>query len=274
MPDHEALVTYEYRGVKVTILGARGGTSRISMKVSHGGSSGEVTASATGPDWKTQPTAGATPEQIYSDEVAAGMPAREAMRSAGYSMGRAAIRGHFTPRLTRIGVPRDYVGEQLPPVCAHTTASTGNSATVCDVQKIIQMNGANWYVGDQITTTGNYNSTLEGLTGLWGRDNYGAHNQITTWRPASVINISGCGYKNSLFSLTEDGVVIDVPNQLVCPDTLQPTTSNVTTGQGDHWAGCSGASQAAPEVDEDYSPSDATIAVNVDVTMAWNVCFT
>jgi hypothetical protein len=265
LPGGQAFERYRYDGGVFTVVAPRGSSAHVSIHSWDNGQDGTATGSVTVPNQKTAPTSGVTPFEIYADAIAAGMPKAEAK-----SMMTRAERAESSARTSAHTRTEPQVTLQ-PPTSASTTASSGNSAESCDAPEVVQKSGNDWWIGDEITTSGHYDSTFEGLEKVSGRDNYTAGNKIDAWQPNESI-ASNCNGSTTV-SLTFAGVGLS-SSANACGGSISPTSASPTTGEGSYWNGCSGATQGAPEVDGLYSPSTAEDSYNVDVSMSWGACYT
>lgn len=255
-------VTYRYDGGILTIVAPRGSTSRASIRTWDSGNDGEGWASVTVPNQKTDTSSSTTPAAIYADAIAAGMPKADAKSM----MNRAeeAVSAAISSRMSSNVILQ-------PPTCASYTASSGNSSESCDAPEVLKESGATWWIGDEITTSGHYDSSFEGLETVGGRDNYTANNKIEQWRPNGSIG-TNCNGSTSV-SVTYEGFGLS-SNVNACGGSISPSAASPTTGEGSYWNGCSGVTQGAPEVDGVYSPSNASDRYTQYVWMDWGVCWT
>lgn len=268
LPGGEAVVSYRYDGVVLTVAAPRGSTSRVSVLRWSNGQDGTATASATMPDQKGSSGSSAsdvTPAEVYADAIAAGMPKADAVQMRT----RAERAVSTAARVLADAVSPNVILQS--PTCAKVSINPGNNGESCDLPEIIQEKGADWWIGDQITTSGHYNSTFEGLERVAGRDNYTAHNQIDAWRPSGTSGTNCNGSTTVSLSYAGAGLSSSVD---ACGGSIGPISAAPTTGQGAYWGGCSGNTEGAPEVDGLYSPSDASDSYTQYVSMSWGVCYT
>ncbi|MGC9670962.1 hypothetical protein ACNTMW_30995 [Planosporangium sp. 12N6] len=140
----------------------------------------------------------------------------------------------------------------------------------CNVRKVMQMNGADWYVGDQISgtanDTGNF-TTGHALTNFRLRNDWDSGNTVVQYSPTGVVNTSSCGTFNP--SLTFDKVTVSASSQL-CADNLQPTF-NGSFGFGAKWNGCNAFNynQGVAAVDVVHSPPSASLGATLYATIWW-----
>jgi hypothetical protein len=161
--------------------------------------------------------------------------------------------------------PGDYFNSGCVDVSGNSNQAHGHA---CIGQKLMQANGADWYVGDEITSTGWDSDYWWLLTGLQAWDQYGANNTIFSYSPSSQQYPSGCS--NVTYSLSYNGVGVSATNAL-CPNRLDPKFWG-STGFGTNWTGCANVNQTvgAPSVDVDHNPPNASEYASINVYIWWN----
>jgi hypothetical protein len=139
----------------------------------------------------------------------------------------------------------------------------------CIVQKLMQDNGGgDWYVGDEITSSGWGTDYWWKLSGLQAWDQFGANNTIVQYSPQSTQHPSACG--TVTFSLAYNGIGVSASSN-VCPDRLDPKFWG-STGFGTNWTGCAPVNyvESAPGVDVDHNPWNASQYASINVYIWWN----
>jgi uncharacterized protein GlcG (DUF336 family) len=216
---------------------------------------GSVHASITTPDTKT---AGGvrfeSARTVYQDAVAVGYTPSQALK-----MLQAA---HLS--LARGGI---YNYPILASPCASTTGG-GASAKSCTLETGMQTPASgNWYLGNQISTTGGEGSpdNFSNLTWLSGWTSYPSGNSTVAWSPQAYTSQSPCS--TLTWSLSYDGLGLAYSGQ-VCPNGEGPTSGD----NGGKWTGCSDVAEGAPAVNVDHSPAGASDAVTANVKIEWALC--
>ena len=237
----QAVVVLRQGDVTSTFAGPIGST----LSTTH--TSHEAEASVTSPNTKT---AGhvkfESARTVYEDALAVGFTKTEALnilRSAHVSLSQV--------------VPDSILASP----CANVSGGGGSSKS-CTVETGIQTpaNG-DWYLGNQISTTGQDDGFSE-LDILSGWTSYPSGNTTVEWNPQSYTSEGNC--KTVTWSLGFDGIGISESGS-VCPSAEEPTSGD----NGGKWFGCDGAPEGAPAVNVDHSPAGTSDAVTANVKMGW-----
>jgi hypothetical protein len=255
-------------GGTVTVAGMSGSTVTVPSPVTSGSLSG-VGVSLRAPDLKAK--GGSLTQMANAYRDAGKSPAQDAL-AVGFTSTQAARIAAGTTAAHTV-TPMTAPGTIIYSGCANYTGDAGNAyGRACDVQKMMQDNGGgDWYVGDQVTGSGNNNDWWNSLTGLAGYVSYGPNNTIVEYAPNGTTSVGNCTTVG--FSLGWNGVGLNTSSQ-VCPGTLSPYGPPSNTVFGAHWSGCNtGAlTQGVNSDDVDHSPSGAASAPNVSVAIWWNHC--
>lgn len=182
---------------------------------------------------------------------------------------------------TKSKVPQSIVAHTIKPgtilaspcVALKNVNGGAGGGETCDVITMVQENGPNdqnWYLGDELTTSGsesNWDTNLESLT---GNDKYANGNQIVKWDPSSSRTQGSCSSISE--NLTYDGVGVSSTDS-VCPNKISPEWYAPTTGSGVTWSGCDGTDiLGAPGVDVLHSPPGTSLKMVVRIKMSWGIC--
>lgn len=128
--------------------------------------------------------------------------------------------------------------------------------------------GGNWYVGDQITGSGNDTSGSNSLTGLAATVNYGSCNSIVQWAPNASVYVGNCTTVTE--GTTYNNVSLNSSTQ-VCPAHMDPELSN-GTHFASHWSGCNNNNFTAGvnSTDVVWNPYNASSNPGLSVSIWWN----
>ncbi|HEX6500215.1 MAG TPA: hypothetical protein VF054_14470 [Micromonosporaceae bacterium] len=202
---------------------------------------------------------------------------RTSYTAGGYLAYDEALAAGFTPGEASNVVQVHAVGPSYAPGdiydswCVDTTGDSGYAwGHGCVVQKIIQMNGGDWYLGDQISGTANDQSgfnTGNSLEAFRVRDDYPSGNTVVQYNPTGTVSTGSCTTFTP--SLTYDGVTVSASANL-CADNEQPSF-NGSIGYGAKWNGCDGFEQdeGVSAVSVIHSPSGASVSATLYVTIWW-----
>jgi hypothetical protein len=229
------------------------------------------------PNSKVTPgaTLGLSSNTVYDNAVAVGFTPEEATQIANQAsavgnslaMTSSARASRIKSMATGNGPAKGtIIGSPCVSVSGNGGAATGRT---CDVQVIMQSTGQDWYIGDQLTSSGHDDTTWNNLTQLTGNDNYVGGNSIVEWNPSGFQSTGNCTSYNE--SIGYNGVGIG-STQTVCPSGIGPQWPNPTTGQGVTWTGCSSNTQGAPGVDLLHSPAGVSDSMVVRITVGWAWC--
>jgi hypothetical protein len=136
----------------------------------------------------------------------------------------------------------------------------------CDVQRKVQANGTDWYLGDE--GSGTARDTNNKLKQFRGNTAYGSNNSIVQWRPTGRVDLGSCTTKT--FTIDFNGYAVTSSVQS-CPNHLDPYLGDLHFGI--NWTGCNHNYDGISPVDIDHSPPSASAAITVDVKIAWDGIF-
>lgn len=166
-------------------------------------------------------------------------------------------------------------------VCATVKSDDGNLKTTgCEVQKIDQRNGADWWLADEFQASGVSTDTCWNcwyparLHQIYIDIQYGSGNQIVKWSPSVTRNEpDSCRTETFSVASPKTGIGYSV-SQRVCSETVGPhvlsnqqgarfgTVWNGHEPEANWWEGTHG-------VDVTHSPASASAAVCMAVSMTW-----
>jgi hypothetical protein len=237
-------------GSKITVAGPAGLTVRVSAAAASA-ASGSVTASVTAPS---------RPKAQSLAELATTPTSAQSIRNDAYAVG-------YTPAQAARVSPAT-AGAIYDGWCVDVYGDSNHAhGHGCIERIIIQQNGGDWYLGDEISGTGNDTGSSNSLTGFQVRDDYPNGNTIVQYSPSGTVNRSSCGTFNP--SLTYKAISISSSSD-VCADKVQPAL-NGSRGYGVHWSGCDGFDEAEglSSVSVVHSPSGASVASTLNATVWW-----
>ena len=209
---------------------------------------------------------GTSLKSLAAAYAAAGKSVVQDAMAVGYTQAEAeALVGGVHPAYS----PGDIISSP----CASVTGDGGDAwGRACDVQKMMQDNGGgNWYVGDQVTGSGNDTNGRNSLSGLAADVNYGSGNSIIQWQPNSTVSTGSCTTRG--YSLSYNYVNVST-SSTVCPDRMDPDGPS-NTRFGGHWSGCDrwGAdTEGVNSVDVVWNPSSALSNPGLSVKIWWADC--
>lgn len=153
---------------------------------------------------------------------------------------------------------------------------SGQEVLACDVEYMLQQSGADWYLGDHITTTANATGLQEYASQL----DWTTPNQFVQWSPTGPTGVGGCQTVNE--GLSFDGWSANSSYQ-VCSETVGPYVNNDLYGYADFsmtssnacgwilfWDTCPSGGQGFNASDVVHSPSNAPYDPVLSVHMQWN----
>ena len=272
MADGQTLTNVQSGCYNYKFVGAAGSSFTFSQ--------GGATFSVPNSKGISSATFGLSASTVYDNAVAVGFTSAEATQIANQasavgnslaSSSNALRPTSIAPRIKSMATGNGpakgtIIGSPCVSVSGNGGAATGRT---CDVQVIMQSVGQDWYIGDQLTSSGHDNTTWNNLTQLTGNDNYVGGNSIVEWNPSGFQSTGNCTQYNE--SIGFNGIGIG-STQTVCPSGIGPQWPNPTTGQGVTWTGCSGNTQGAPGVDLLHSPAGVSDSMVVRITVAWAWC--
>ncbi len=275
----DVVATYRGKGTTVRAAGPVGSTV-TAVATDH-----SVTASLTTPDPKTQPPATAemaSGQTLVDNALAVGFSPRAALREA------AKLHVRLGSDVTIAGIPvreaearwgsnqrsehpsAGVVAAAAPIIaspCVSNSGDGGNATSrYCDVQRKVQADGADWYLGD--AASGSASDDHNRLTQFRGNTQYGSGNSIVQWKPTSALSPGSCSQRT--FSITAFGTGFSSTSR-ACPNKI-----NIYQGTahfGLNWTGCSHGAVGIGPVDLDHSPPSSSAAITVDAKLAWDQFF-
>lgn len=135
---------------------------------------------------------------------------------------------------------------------------------VCDVEKVMQQNGGDWYIGDEVTGTGR--DTGNGLYSFLGADFYGSGNTLVKWAPSGTLHPSTCN--TVTFGLSYGAASVSSTATL-CPDTIDPVLNAYGPGFGEFWHGNTKSYVGLNPVDVIHDPPGASPSGSLHVYIHW-----
>lgn len=136
---------------------------------------------------------------------------------------------------------------------------------VCNVESILQQNGSDWYLGDEVTGTGHDGS--RGLFSFLGADFYGSGNTLVKWAPSGTVRPSACN--TVTYGLTWGAASISSTATL-CPDKIDPVLNAYGPGFGEFWHGSTTGYVGLNPVDVIHDPANASPTGSLHVYIHWN----
>lgn len=288
LPDGQAVGTWKTDGADVTVAAPVGSTVTIDNPGGADGNAGGVTASVTTPDPKQQPTisaAMASGQTFINNAIAAGATPQEAFQMAAdthIDLGPnvtlentlAAMSGQRDSNQTTTGnaaaspdaMTANSSGTIMASPCVKVTGDGGSAyGRFCDVQRLVQANGSDWYMSDAGTGSG-AETGWSNLSEFRGVIRYGSANTIVSWRPNGTIYKGSC--QDNTQSLTFNGYSVS-STSTICPDEVDPFAPS-DHAFGETWWGCEGGPVVGLNpVDIDHSPPSSDASVTVTATIAW-----
>ena len=272
----DAAVAWKIGDSTVTAAALPGATVTVTIYGGNGQAGGAEASVSLPPVDKTRKDAA---ERATYDYAASGRSVQSEALAVGYSAVEAAqispqLSGSPTAATTSDSVSQaasTLVGTIIGSACANVTGDGGHAyGKACIIQTLMQQNGLDWYIGDEITSSANDSGSFWKLTGLQAWDTYGSGNTIVRWKPSATYNASACS--NVTYSLSYNGIGISA-SDIICPDRVDPKFWG-NYGYGTNWTGCDVHQyvEGAPSVDLDHNPPNASPSVTVHVYIWWN-CF-
>jgi hypothetical protein len=209
---------------------------------------------------------GFTPRQAYAVAQNLGVHLAKSVTIAGVSARRADVRwGSRGTGSDSAGAVTASTATILNSPCISLSGDGGHATSrFCDVQRKVQANGLDWYLGDSGTGTA---SDVNGwkLIQFRGNTQYSSGNSEVQWRPNGTVDVGSCSVKT--FGITYNGVSIS-SSATSCPAKLDPYLA--TTHFGVNWSGCNHNQDGIAPVDLVHSPASASAAITVDIKIAWS----
>ncbi|WP_370100437.1 hypothetical protein [Streptacidiphilus sp. MAP12-20] len=162
------------------------------------------------------------------------------------------------------------VGGIIQSPCASVSGDAGNAwGQTCDIQKMLENDGGgNWYVGDQVTGSGNDPDWYASLSGLAADINYGGGNSMKQWDPSGYRDAGQCGTLSTSASWNGIGVSASSP---LCPDHIDIDGRATAQNYGSHWSGhdTGNRTEGVASSDVVYSPGNASSNPGLTVSIWW-----
>lgn len=256
--DGSATVTWAApTGEHVTVTGRPGATVKVSGTAGEG--PGELTIRVTpAPLDKSDSKAVA---EAFND-FASGRRSvyRDALR-VGMTEAEAATIAHGKPGSMHVATGGDIINS----VCVDGSGDGGRAHIhFCDVQSVVQRNGSDWYVGDEMTGTAQ--DTLHNLFTTIGANIYGGGNTLVKWSPSGRINPSACASNTA--SVSWNGFSLSSTAN-ACPDFIDPRVNPYGPGFGEYWHGFTHAAVGLNPVDVVHNPPSASPWASLHWYLHW-----
>ena len=148
-----------------------------------------------------------------------------------------------------------------------TLTPSGGYGQACDLQSLIQQNGADWYLSDETTYSAHYGNGLfsPSLEFMYDYIAWQSGNSIVKWTPVSAgIPVNQCEQTTVSISF----IVGLSQTFTVCPQKWGMYTKS-TTQFGVYWSGQSQSWEGIDDIDVVHSPPSANANSTLHVYMFW-----
>jgi hypothetical protein len=254
-----------YGGEVVTVAAMQGSTVTVSAP-STDGAAHSATATLKAPNLKAS---GASLTQLAASYAKAGKSPAQDATAVGFTSSQASAITKRAQTANTIS-PMTAVGGITYSGCLNVTGDAGHAfGKSCDVQKMMQESGQDWYLGDQVTGSGNDPDWIDSLSGIAAYVDYGPNNTIVSYTPNGTTSYGSCETRS--FNLGWNGVGLSSSSE-VCPGSLSPYGLPSNTEFGSKWSGCdTGAiTEGVNSDDVVHNPPNADSGPGVNATIWWS----